>query len=105
MTNFDWKKTTFFNISSQIGNLLSRQILKTKSINCLHIFAYKIIYFWNKLPNQIKNSTSVKNLKIKLDDFRKDYWINYLTEFGWSVDIVSSVQRFIISFFKVDVRI
>ena len=31
-----------------------------------------IIYFWNKLPNQIKNSISVWHFKIKLDNFRKN---------------------------------
>ena len=30
---------------------------------------FRAMYFWNKLPNQIKNSNSVENLKIKLDDF------------------------------------
>ena len=29
------------------------------------------IYFWNNLPNQIKNSYSVGICKIELDDFRK----------------------------------
>ena len=62
----------FFNISPQTGNLLSRQISKTKSTNQLDFFANRVIYFWNKSPNQIKNSNSVKKIKIKLDDFRKN---------------------------------
>ena len=61
----------FFNISLWTGNLLSRQILKTKLTNQLDFFAYRLIYFRNKLPHQIKNSHSFKEFKIKLDDFRK----------------------------------
>ena len=52
----------FLNISPQTGNLQSRQISKTKSINQLDFFANRAIYFWNKLPNQIKNSNSVKKI-------------------------------------------
>ena len=51
--------------SSQIGNLLSKQISKTKSINQLDFLANRVICFWNKLTNQINNSNSTKNLKIK----------------------------------------
>ena len=43
-------------------NLLTNQIF----------FANRVIYFGNKLPNQIKNSSSVKHFKIKLDDFRNN---------------------------------
>ena len=50
----------FFNISPQIGNLLSRKISKTKSINQLDFLANKVIYFCNKFPNLIKKSISVK---------------------------------------------
>ena len=31
-----------------------------------------LIYFWNKFPNQIKNSNNVKKLKAKLDGFIKN---------------------------------
>ena len=41
---------------------------KTESTNQLDFFA---ISFSKKLPNQIKNSSSIKTLKIKLDDFWK----------------------------------
>ena len=48
----------FFDISPQTGNLLSKQILKTKSTNW--IFANKVIYFRNKLPNQIRKKKAKK---------------------------------------------
>ena len=56
----------FFNISLRTGNLLSRQIFTSKSTNQLDFFANKLIYFKNKLPNQIKNRNSVKE-KLRLD--------------------------------------
>ena len=44
---------------------------KTKS-NQLDIFANRVIYFWIKLPNQIKSSNGDKTkIKFKLDGFRK----------------------------------
>ena len=68
ISNYGWH---FFNISTQTGNLLSRQIWKIKSTNQLDFFANWVIYSWKKLSNQIKNSKNVKNFKIKLDDFWK----------------------------------
>ena len=53
----------------QTGNLLSRQIWKTKSTNQLDLFAKKVEYFWNKMHNQIEISNSIK-----------DKLINYV---GW----------------------
>ena len=44
ISNYGWN---LFNISSQTENLLSRQILKTKSMNQLDFFANRIIHFWN----------------------------------------------------------
>ena len=54
----------FLNISLQTGNLLSRQISKSKSINQFDFFANRVIYFWNELINQIENSNSIKNLRL-----------------------------------------
>ena len=56
----------FFSISPWTGNLLSRQISKTKSIYQMNFFFAKgVTYFWNKLRNQIKNINSVKkNLRL-----------------------------------------
>ena len=39
----------------------------------------------------MKNGNGVKNLQIKLDDFRNNggnFWMNYLTEFDLYMDIV-----------------
>ena len=47
----------FFYIALRTGNFLSREILKSKSINQLDIFvANREIYFWNKLPNEINSN-------------------------------------------------
>ena len=37
----------FFYIPPQTGNLLPRQVLKTKSSNQLNFFANGVVYFWN----------------------------------------------------------
>ena len=60
----------FFNISERTGNLLSRQISKTKSTRQLDFFSNRVIKYWNKLPTDVKNSTSVNNFKNNLDKFR-----------------------------------
>ena len=53
-----------FNTSPQNGNLASRKLSKTKFTNHLDFLAYKLIYFYNDLPKQIKNRNSVKEKAI-----------------------------------------
>ena len=60
----------FFNISERTGNLLSRQISKTKSTKQLDFFSNRVIYYWNKLPTYVKNSVSINSFKNNLDKFR-----------------------------------
>ena len=72
ITEFLIRVDIFFIFSSQNVILPSRQILKAKSTNQLDFFDNRVKYFWNKLPNQIKNSNRIENFKIKLDDFRKN---------------------------------
>ena len=60
----------FFNVSSRTGNLLSRSMSKTKTTKQLDFFSNRVIKYWNKLPNHVKNSTSVNNFKNNLDKFR-----------------------------------
>ena len=61
----------FFNISPQSGNLLSKQISKTKSTHQLDFFVNWVIHFGNKIFNQASNNNSVEIFLIKLDGFRK----------------------------------
>ena len=61
----------FFNVSSRTGNLLSRPISQTKTTKQLDFFSNRVIKYWNKLPNDVKSSTSVNSFKNKLDKFRK----------------------------------
>ena len=44
---------------------------KNKTMNQLYSFANNLIYFSNKLPNQINNN-SEKYFKSKLDGFKKN---------------------------------
>ena len=75
----------FLNIFPCTGNLLLRQISISKSINQLDFFVNRVIYFRNKLPNQIKNSNSIQNFKINLDDFRKNSKKKNLREHFWEL--------------------
>ena len=52
----------FLSISPQTGNLQSRKISKTKSTNQLDLYAKGVIYFGDKLPNQLKNSDNAKKI-------------------------------------------
>ena len=54
----------FLKISDRTGNLMSRQISKNRSNNQLEFFANSVIYFWNKLSNQISNSNGEKKLSL-----------------------------------------
>ena len=91
-----------FYIALQTG-----QISDTKSINPLEfVFVYSSIYFWNKLPNRISNSNSVKDFKTEFDACRNNdkkknlrshfgnYWMNYSTKFDLYIDIVLIVYIF-----------
>jgi hypothetical protein len=62
--------TEFFNVSPRTGNLVAREISKTKSTKQLDFFSNRVIHYWNKLPLNVKNSTSVNNFKNNLDKFR-----------------------------------
>ena len=62
----------FFNISPQTRNLLSRQISKAKFTNQLIFYELRNVeQVWNKLPNQIKNSNSIKKFKDKIRWYQK----------------------------------
>ena len=88
------------NMSPRTRNLQSRQILKTKPSNQLDFFAIRLIYFLEKLPDQIKNTSSVENFQGTLDDIRKNekkknlrrhfanHRMNYLAEFDSYIDIL-----------------
>ena len=43
---------------------------KTKTTKQLDFFSNRVIKYWNKLPNNVKNSTSVNNFKNNLDKIR-----------------------------------
>ena len=63
------------------------------------LFANRILYFWNILPNRIKERNCWKHFNIKLDDFRKNGMkknprgqflelLDKLTELDLYIDIV-----------------
>ena len=60
----NYSKQFFTDISPRIGDLLLAQISKPKSINQFDLFADRLIYFGDKLPNQIK-----KEKKLRLNTY------------------------------------
>ena len=50
-----------------------------QKLNLLNNWIFLLIYFQNKLPNQIKNSNDVKNVKSELDDLKKKWLEKELT--------------------------
>ena len=62
----------FFNFSPRTGNLRWKQISKTKCTNKLNCLVLIFVYFWNKLPNQIKNRNRIEKFKIKLNDLKNE---------------------------------
>ena len=63
----------FFQYFSLNWKFAIKMDLKNKSTNQLNHFAHRVIYFLNKLPNQIKNRNSIENFEIKSDGFRKSF--------------------------------
>ena len=49
------------NIYLRTVDLSSMQVSRAKSLNQLDCLVHRKIYFWNKIPNHIKNNNSVKN--------------------------------------------
>ena len=44
----------------------------------------RVISYWNKLPSNVKNSTTVNNFKINLENYKMKHF-NYSTGYFWEV--------------------
>ena len=63
-----------FNIGRSGGNLLSRPSKSSnKDVKKLvnDFISERVIQYWNKLPNVVKNSSSVLSFKVNLESFKK----------------------------------
>jgi hypothetical protein len=56
----------FFNLSERTGNLVSRP----KKLSNLDFFGERVINYWNRLPEHVKDKNSVNSFKNGLDKFR-----------------------------------
>ena len=67
----------FFNLSARTGNLVVRsdQHMKTD------FFCNRVVKYWNKLPKEVKMSSSVNNFKKNIDNYR-NYVISSSRTFG-----------------------
>ena len=70
----------FFNLSERTGNLVSRQ--KKSSLDFL---GQRVINYWNKLPEHVKNKNSVNSFKNGLDEFRENGIKNGLIGQFWEL--------------------
>ena len=56
----------FFTISERTKNLVSRP----KKLANLDFFGERVMHYWNKLPEHVKDKNSVNSFKNGLDQFR-----------------------------------
>ena len=72
---------TLFSKSSRTGNLIYRSS-KNKTTD---FFSERVIKYWNKLPELVKNKDSVNGFKNALDKFRKNGIVNQLSGQFWEL--------------------
>ena len=70
----------FFNLSERTGNLVSRQVKSS-----LDFLGQRVINYWNKLPEQVKDKNRVNSFKNGLDKFRYNGIRNGLTGQFWEL--------------------
>ena len=67
LNDFNNYGKTFFNLSERTNNLLVRPNTRN-----LDFFGERVINYWNKLPEYVKNKNSVNSFKNSLDKFREN---------------------------------
>ena len=73
--------SSFYNKSARTNNLISR----SAKLTCLDFFSERVVKYWNKLPEYVKNKDSVNSFKNGLDKFRKNGIINELKGQFWEL--------------------
>ena len=71
---------SFFNLSCRTNNLVARP--GGRSVD---FFGERVIKFWNKLPEYVKNRKSVNGFKNALDKFRKNGLANKIRGQFWEL--------------------
>ena len=80
VNNFNNYGSPFFNVSQRTGNLIVRPNKKN-----MDFFAERVVFFWNKLPEFVKNSSSVNSFKNNLDKFREQGIVNNISGQFWQL--------------------
>ena len=80
LNNLNNYGNSFFNLSRRTNNLVARPGRRT-----VDFFGERVIKFWNKLPEYVKNKNSVNSFKNALDKFRKNGITNKITGQFWSL--------------------
>ena len=71
----------FFNLSTRTNKLVARP----GGNKNMDFFGQRVIRFWNKLPEYVKDKKSVNGFKNALDDFRKRGIINNIRGQFWEL--------------------
>ena len=71
----------WFNVSERTGKL----ILKNNAHHNRNFFANRVVKYYNKLPNSIKQSSSVNMFKNNLDNFRNLYFNDVTQNQFWEL--------------------
>ena len=69
-----------FNLSERTNNLIVRPNQRS-----MDFFSERVIQYWNKLPEYVKNKNTVNSFKNELDNFRKTGIANKLTGQYWEL--------------------
>ena len=69
-----------FNLSERTNNLVARPNQRS-----MDFFSERVIQYWNKLPEYVKNKNTVNSFKNELDNFRKTGIANKLTGQYWEL--------------------
>ena len=70
----------FFNLSARTNNLVARPGRRN-----IDFFGERVIKFWNKLPEYVKNKNSVISFKNAVDKFRKNGITNKIRGQFWEL--------------------
>jgi|TARA_B110000196_G_C21147904_1_gene667753 hypothetical protein len=89
LNGFNNYGSDFFNLSERTNNLVSRP----KKLTNIDFLGERVMHYWNKLPEHVKDKNSVNGFKNGLDKFRTNGINNGLTGQFWelSKDIFSRI--------------
>ena len=72
---------TFFNLSKRTNNLVSR----SKKVINIDFLGERVMHYWNKLPEHVKDKNSINAFKNGLDKFRTNGIKNGLNGQFWEL--------------------